>query len=303
MVKFITLKRLWFIAGGVLLVLALLYIGVSWYVASQIVERNQRELTIAAAEISANYEDITFTTSDGIGLKGWLFSGSNSQLVVLVAGFGNTRVNDDYNGAGFARDLLGAGYGVLMYDARGVGQSEGEHITQADHEWKDVRAAVDYAVEVKEYQAGNIAIIGASMGATTVADNISQFKDVGAIVLDSAAKDFEPIVAWVLREENGVPNVIHPGAFFMAKLVYGVDIPSVRPIDHIADDPDRTILFLHAVHDALIPVSDGHDLAIKAGPPSKLVEFPQGAHVQTYIKNPELYRQEVFDFLSNQLGD
>ena len=139
MVKFITLKRLWFIAGGVLLVLALLYIGVSWYVASQIVERNQRELTIAAAEISANYEDITFTTSDGIGLKGWLFSGSNSQLVVLVAGFGNTRVNDDYNGAGLARDLLGAGYGVLMYDARGVGQSEGKYITQADHEWKICR--------------------------------------------------------------------------------------------------------------------------------------------------------------------
>ena len=108
MVKFITLKRLWFIAGGVLLVLALLYIGVSWYVASQIVERNQRELTIAAAEISANYEDITFTTSDRIGLKGWLFSGSNSQLVVLVAGFGNTRVNDDYNGAGLARDLSGS---------------------------------------------------------------------------------------------------------------------------------------------------------------------------------------------------
>ena len=303
MMKFITPRRLWFIAGGAVLVLTLLYIGVSWYVASQIVERNQRELTVAAAEVSANYEDVTFTTSDGISLKGWLFSGSTDRLVVLVAGFGNTRVNDDYNGVGLARDLLGAGYGVLMYDARGVSQSEGKYITQADHEWKDARAAVDYAVEVKEYQADNIAIIGASMGATTIADNISQFKDVGAIVLDSAAKDFEPIVAWVLREENGVPNFIHPGAFFMAKLVYGVDIPSVRPIDGIADDPDRAVLFLHAVHDALIPVADGRDLVAKVGPPSKLVEFPEGAHIQTYIKNPELYRQEVFNFLNNQLSD
>lgn len=70
---------------------------------------------------SPAYRDVTFTSTDGLTLSGWYRPSRNGAAVVVLPGAGGIR-----NGTlRHARLLTSHGYGVLVYDARGTGRSEG----------------------------------------------------------------------------------------------------------------------------------------------------------------------------------
>lgn len=132
---------------------------------------------------------------------------------------------------------------------------------------------------------------------------IDQLKDVGAIVLDSPAANFKPIISDRLWKERSVPIIFHPTIFFFAKSFFGVDLSIIRPIDKIGLDPNRKFLFLHGKNDETIPITNSQQLLAKANKTSKLVVFGDGAHIETFKSDPELYRQEVYKFLDEELGN
>jgi pimeloyl-ACP methyl ester carboxylesterase len=48
-------------------------------------------------------------------------------------------------------------------------------------------------------------------------------------------------------------------------------------------------LLLHAVDDAVIPVSHGRALCAAASAPKECVEFPRGGHMDAFRDNPEFW--------------
>ena len=66
---------------------------------------------------SAAYEPVACTAADGLRLKGWYHPSRNGAAVLVVHG-GNS---DRTGSVAHARLLADAGYGVLLYDARGRG--------------------------------------------------------------------------------------------------------------------------------------------------------------------------------------
>ena len=89
---------------------------------------------------NAAYKTVHFTASDGVRLEGWHRPSRNGASVLMISGGGGNRRSTLRH----ARMLERHGYGVLVYDPRGSGNSEG---TVNSYGWgwdKDVDAAIDF---------------------------------------------------------------------------------------------------------------------------------------------------------------
>jgi uncharacterized protein len=108
--------------------------------------------------------------------------------IVLVAGSGAVDRDETVSGvalfAQLAASLADAGYLVLRYDKRGVGQSGGrtESATLFDFA-EDARAAVKYLQNRKDVDKDRIAIVAYGEGATVALTVGQREKKVGALVL------------------------------------------------------------------------------------------------------------------------
>ncbi|MFN7916081.1 MAG: alpha/beta fold hydrolase [Vicinamibacterales bacterium] len=130
--------------------------------------------------------------ANGFVLTGTLSKPANARgplpAVVLVAGSGPT--DRDENVAGIpifghiAHALADAGFMVLRYDKRGVGQSGGrvESATLADYA-EDVRAAIRTLADRKDVDKRRIALVGHSEGGSLALITASKEKRVAGVAL------------------------------------------------------------------------------------------------------------------------
>lgn len=294
------MKKIIITLGITTVFLFILYFGISLLIAFTLSQPSKVHFNEASSVVSPDGIDATFKTSDQVTISGWYFpsSASPSCVAILVPGFGQTRISSEYGNVKIARDLIGEGYGVLMFDPRGSGLSTNTQLGFGSTEGRDVLGAVKY-LNSQGVPSKNIGILANSLGAIATLQFLPQLKDVGAIVADSPATTIQPLVENSLRERN-IPSFLYPGIFIAAKYILGVDVPSVRPIDMVTNS-QREILYLHAEKDKTIPLQNSKDLLAASNPKSKLIVFPNAQHSQTYKTDPVKYRTEVFSFLSLQL--
>ncbi len=139
-------------------------------------------MTRTPAEAGLAYEDVSFTSSDGVGLKGWLIPAGPERgpAVVFVHGWmwnrlgnvaGQTVVPDrDVDFMPAIKALVEAGFHVLTFDLRGHGESEtgkGPQ-TYGPVEARDFVAAVKFLRGRGEVDGERIGAIGTSAGGNTV---------------------------------------------------------------------------------------------------------------------------------------
>ena len=89
---------------------------------------------------SAAYRDVAFEASDGLDIKGWYRPSENGAAVLLVHGGSSDRKGS----VAHAEMLARRGYGVLLYDARGRGESDG---SENNYGWdwaKDIDGAIAF---------------------------------------------------------------------------------------------------------------------------------------------------------------
>lgn len=296
------MKRSHKIILGLIVLLIIIYFGFSLLVANEMTKRMAPRLDVTPKVVSENYEDIEFKSSDGLTVKGWLFRSDSDKLVIMVAGLLPNRINTDYYAMWVAKDLVDGGYNVIMYDSRAHGKSEGSRVSYGKFEGNDALGAVDFA-KAEGFDPKNIAILADSTGAISTLMVVDQLNEVGALIIDSAATNFKPIIIDRLWVEKKVPPFFSPGVFFFTDKVFGLKIGEVTPIEKLSLVPERKFLFLHGALDETIPVEESKQLLAAANPESKLVIFPAGKHIETFKSDPDLYRKEAFGFLSNELGD
>lgn len=284
----------------ILIIAVLFYFGLSLYVANAMTSPLAKRLEISPEVISKNYEEVFFKAVDGVGLKGWLFPSSGKNLIIMVGGLLPNRANVEYLAPMIAKELIEANYSILLYDTRAHGLSEGDRVGYGSVEGNDVVGAVAFA-ETRGFGPKNIGIIADSTGAISTLMVIDQIKDVGAIVLDTPAADFQKIVSNRLWVEKKIPPFFHPTIFFFNRVFFNVAIGKVKPIERIGLDPERKFLFLHAAKDETTPLKNSQDLLAAANKESRLVVFDKGSHIETYKSDPDLYRKEVYNFLETVL--
>lgn len=110
---------------------------------------------------AASYEAVEVETEDGITLAGWYVPPKESPgpLIVLLHGSQADRRGTAWH----ARQLIGAGYGVLMYDQRGLGESGGDQTTPG-WDGPDLLAVLDDLGARPEVDPRRIGAVGLSGG-------------------------------------------------------------------------------------------------------------------------------------------
>jgi uncharacterized protein len=137
---------------------------------------------------SSDYRDVAFKASDGVELSGWYRPTRNGATILVVHGGGGDRTG----AVAHAKLLVRHGYGVLLYDARGRGRSEG---TQNAWGWgwpKDVAGALAFLKARPEVDSARIGALGLSTGADVLVQVAGERTDLRAVVADgTAAGSFE----------------------------------------------------------------------------------------------------------------
>ena len=77
---------------------------------------------VSPADLGLDYIDVTLSTEDSLTLRGWYIPSTNQAAVILVHAFSGNRTGTIYHAALLAKH----GYGVLLYDTRTQGESEGD---------------------------------------------------------------------------------------------------------------------------------------------------------------------------------
>ena len=123
------------------------------------------------------HRDVVLRTSDGVRLAAWYVPPRNGAAIVLVHGGGGSRDGLKRHATLLARH----GYGVLLYDSRGRGDSDGhENGFGWEHE-RDARAAVDF---LDSRGIDRIGILGLSTGAEIAVTEAARDRRVRAVVAD-----------------------------------------------------------------------------------------------------------------------
>ena len=112
------------------------------------------------SDVGLRFEPATVPTADGADLAAWWVPSGNGAAVVLLHGAGSTRTAVLDQAA-----VLGShGYGVLLLDARGHGDSGGRGMDLGWYGEHDVAAALDFLAIRPEVAADRVGVVGLSMG-------------------------------------------------------------------------------------------------------------------------------------------
>jgi hypothetical protein len=246
---------------------------------------------VPAAKLGTAYEDVSFVTSDGLRLEGWYVPSRNGAAVIAFPGRSGPQEH--------ARMLARHGYGVLLFDRRGEGRSEGDSNLFGWGGEKDVYAAVDFLRSRPEIDPGRIGGIGLSVGGELMLQAAAQSEGLAAVVSDGAgtrslAEDLDDIPSparWI-----GLP-------FLAAKT------GSVAVFSNNAPPPKLTELVPRIAPTPLLliwaPSSGGEDMNPTyyrlAGRPKAIWAIPEADHIQGIAARPKEYERRVVDFFDRAL--
>jgi uncharacterized protein len=255
-----------------------------------ITETHKYREPIGAAP-SAAYERVEFSATDGLDLRGWYLPSRNGAAVLLVHGGGGDRTG----AAAHAQLLARHGYGVLLYDARGRGESEGSPNSYGWGWEKDAAGALDYLERRADVQAGRIGALGLSTGADILIDTAARRHDIAALVTDGAAalsfEDWHRLRSVDLAEPSG-------WVMFNAIRVLSGNAPGPPLEDQVA-----------RIASPLMLISAGHDVerefnvafAHAARAPVEHWNVPEAGHTAAIRQRAAEYERRVVAFFDAAL--
>lgn len=189
-----------------------------------------------------SYEDIAIASTDGVTLAGWYMppqasadAPASTSVIILLHGYGSNRLNMGEHAA----FLNAAGYGVLMVDMRGHGESTGGRRINGWPDTADVAALVEFLAQRPE--VAHIGVIGFSTGAQVAARAGADLPQIEALVLDgpspATGRDVRPLVD--THPWYGFWYVSVSLADRLMALTMRVDVPEavVDALDRIEDRP------------------------------------------------------------------
>jgi uncharacterized protein len=240
---------------------------------------------------SADYQTVSFTASDGVDLEGWYRPSENGASVLMISGGGGNRRSTLRH----AEMLVRHGYGVLVYDPRGSGNSEG---TVNSYGWgweKDAAAALDFLAERDDVRPGRVGALGLSTGADIAIDIAARRTDVKAVVADGAAAiGYEDIEAYTSRTLDRAPMWV---LFKSLEVIQGRSGPK----DSLADQIARSRA-PHLIISAGKQEEKWGELYDRAGGDhSELWYLPEAGHTAALRQYPEAYEQRVVSFFDENL--
>lgn len=292
-------RRFFRIVAITMVLLAVIYLGVSAIVAGIAWHPIRRALTTNPGRYGMHYEDVQFASAgDNIPLSGWFVDSPGNDTIVLMHGQGNIR--DNYISMEVSKVLFQHNYDLLLFDFRGHGNSGGDVGSIGMLERRDVAGALSY---LKSRGVAEVGTLAYSMGASTVLLAAPEHPEMRAIVVDSPFADLYSIMEGQRAKTGMPPSFFNPGIILMSQVLYGINPMQNQPREAMARLGDRPILLIHSTVDDLIPVSNAHELQ-KAGANNPNLEVwiaPASSHVAVFAEHRQEYLDRLIRFFEKHL--
>jgi len=275
------------------LVAILMVAFVSLPVAIGVAQTRKPGQAIPEAAFSTAHEQVTLHTRDGLDLAGWYVPSKNRAAIVIVHGGGGDRRGARRHAAMLARH----GYGVLLYDARGRGESEGSPNAQGWTWQADVDAALDFLSKRKEVDADRVGGLGLSTGADVLLETAAQNPRLKAVVLDgSTARSLGDIRH--LKLSDAIPGIPYWAVAYGTVAVLDQSLPGEPLVDLARKIPPKPALFI-ASNELGEPVLN-RNYATAYGDPSALWHV-DADHTRGLAERPQAYERRVIAFFDDAL--
>lgn len=248
---------------------------------------------VPQAALGAPHEDVSFRTNDGLTLRGWYVPSRNGAAIVVAPGRAGSRAP--------ARMLARHGYGVLLFDRRGEGESDGDPNALGWSADRDLEAAVAFLQARPDVDRRRIGGLGLSVGGETLLQAAAESTGLRAIVSDGAG-------ARSLRED-----LARPGSSKWAEIPTSVVFTAGTALfsNHWAPPnlaglvgriAPRPILFIYGEHDQPNVQELTPKYYAAAGGPKQIWQVEGAGHTGGIHTRPVEYERRVSEFFDAALS-
>jgi uncharacterized protein len=246
---------------------------------------------VPTPQLGATFEEVSFTTSDGLQLQGWYVPSKNGAAVISFPGRKGPQKP--------ARLLAGHGYGALLFDRRGEGESEGDPNALGWAGSRDVKAAIAFLRARPDVDRDRVGGVGLSVGGEVLLQTAAETDELKAVVSEGAGMRS-------VREAvhlSGTDKIVATPVFAIVTAgtaVFASDLPP-RGLTDLSAEITQPVLFIHAT-----PGQGGETLTEKyydaAKGPKEYWAAP-GGHTGAIDAAPEEYERRVVGFFDRTLLD
>ncbi len=245
---------------------------------------------VPEANLGADYENVSFTTSDGLELSGWYVPSRNGAAVIAFPGRNGPQAQ--------TRMLARHGYGVLLFDRRGQGESEGDPHAFGWEGEKDIKAAVAFLQRRPDVDPDRIGGLGLSVGGELMLHAAAETDALKAVVSEGAGSRS-------VGEYREMPGASLPMHAVETMITAGLTLFSNSPppprmqdiIGRIAPRPVFIIWAPRGVDTELL----NPEYFKAAGAPKTLWAIPDAKHVGGLAARPVEYERRVVSFFDEAL--
>jgi len=239
-------------------------------------------------ESKIEFQQLDLITEDGIRLSAWYTPPRKGAVILLAHGYGDNRPE-------WVHALLAKkGYGVLSWDARAHGESDGEISTVGYLEVLDVKAALDFVLAQPD--VNHVGAWGGSMGGATLIRATAQFPEIEALFVDSSFASLNDEFNFLVPYP-----VINPLAKFLAEWQTGFSIKDLDLVKDIARIGPRPVYIVHSLGDTVAPPDAGEKLFNAANEPRFLWVEKDAAHLSIHLVNERRYQRRLIGFFDEWL--
>lgn len=310
---------------GFVIILFIINIVAGFYFYHLAIDRNQKdflqgntdlEVSAEAMEVfmdgdwrswedQQQFEEVEMTSYDGLKLKGYFLKAKEptNKTVILAHGYLGNGKDMGLYGQYYYEKL---GYNLLMPDARGHGQSEGDYIgfgwddrlDYADADW------VDLMID-KLGPDSQIVLQGVSMGAATVLMTSGEDlpDNVKAIVSDSAYTSVKDLFAYQMKRMFHIPTFpVLPTTSLVTKMEAGYSLSEASALDQVKK-AEVPILYIHGNADQFVPTKMSHELYENTKSDAELIIVDGAGHGESFVIDQTRYKEKLRTFLDKYVED
>lgn len=292
-------------AAGIVVLAAVTWIGVGWYLSVVITASRPWALD---PEVEAKALHDAGIVTDGPVRHVQIPSGKVTLAATYLT---NPRSNGCavvfLNGYAVKRpDLIPAvpvfwelGCDAVIYDHRGAGESSDTQRTFGFLEKQDTAAVIGWLAQASNVPKSRIGLWGVSFGASVALQTLEIEPALGFVVADTSFSSMRDIV-----EETGVREYgewirqFSSVAFFLAEVRTGLRVDDVAPVNSVVG-VSTPILLVHSREDPATPARHSRAIFLNADPRNAALQITDwgAGHGDSVLVNFDGYRDLVHRFL------
>jgi uncharacterized protein len=236
----------------------------------------EAELAGTPANLGLSYQDAAFPAQDGVRLHGWYVPGRRAETLLWFHGNAGN-ISHRLDNLRLLHEAVGVG--VLLFDYRGYGRSEGSPSETGLYD--DARGALAYLRGRKDVDATRLVYFGRSLG--------------GAVALDLALEHppYRLILESPFASIRAMARAIFPAPL---ALLAPAGFDNLSKIGRVRSP----LLIIHGNHDDVVPYEQGRQLFAAAPEPKSFYEIRNAGHNDTYLVGGTEYFDRIREFVERE---